>query len=102
MYAEDLTSDFVYIRLHGSTELYASGYTDDELRWWADRIEAWKGGGEPADAAKITDTPAPRRVHGRDVYVYFDNDAKVHAPFDALQLARMVSERGQRQVVSQG
>ena len=27
------------------------------------------------------------RDQGRDVFVYFDNDVKVHAPFDAQRLA---------------
>jgi len=70
-YAEEVTADFVYVRLHGSQQLYASGYTDEELDTWAQRIAAWRG-----------DTAG-----ARDVYVYFDNDAKVHAPFDALRLA---------------
>ena len=85
-YAEDLTSDFVYIRLHGAEQLYASGYTDEQLEWWAERIRAWRAGGEPADARRIT----PEEIttsRERDVYVYFDNDAKVHAPFDAIRLA---------------
>lgn len=68
-YAEVLTTDFVYIRLHGSTELYVSGYSDDELDDWAGRIRGWQSGKR------------------RDAYVYFDNDAKVHAPHDALRLA---------------
>jgi len=34
-YAEDLTADFVYCRLHGAEELYASGYTDSALDKWA-------------------------------------------------------------------
>src|SRR4051794_25111154 len=55
-YAEPLTADFVYARLHGSTELYASGYTDEELDAWAAKVAAWT-------------------ATGRDVYVYFDNDA---------------------------
>ena len=42
-YAEELTSDFVYIRLHGSTELYVSGYSDPELDDWAGRIGRWRG-----------------------------------------------------------
>ena len=67
-YAEEVTADFVYVRLHGSRELYASGYTDDELDVWARRVGAW-------------------RASGRDVYVYFDNDIKVHAPYDAMRLA---------------
>jgi uncharacterized protein YecE (DUF72 family) len=70
-YAEEVTADFVYVRLHGSQELYASGYTDAELDAWAEKIARWRG-------------------TGRDVYVYFDNDAKVHAPFDALRLMARV------------
>lgn len=54
-YAEDLTSDFVYIRLHGAEELYTSGYSDDQLDWWAQRIKAWRLGREPADARRILD-----------------------------------------------
>ena len=85
-YAEDLTSDFVYVRLHGAEQLYASGYTDPQLDWWAERICAWRTGTEPADAKRISPKKPPAR-RSRDVYVYFDNDAKVHAPFDAINLA---------------
>lgn len=84
----DLTSDFVYCRLHGSEELYASGYDDQALDQWAARALAWAGGGEPADAERIRDRPAPPRP--RDVFVYFDNDAKVRAPFDAQGMMRRV------------
>ena len=85
-YAEDLTSDFVYIRLHGAEQLYASGYTDPQLDWWADRIRAWQKGKEPPDAKRVSTTRAPK-ARARDVYVYFDNDAKVRAPIDAINLA---------------
>ena len=77
-YAEELTADFVYIRLHGSTVLYVSGYSDDELDDWAGRIRRWRGRGK------------------RDAYVYFDNDAKVHAPHDALRLAERLGIAGSR------
>jgi uncharacterized protein YecE (DUF72 family) len=83
-YVEDVTADFVYIRLHGDAELYVSGYSQAALDRWAERIHAWSRGGEPADAERIG---GPWRKHKRrDVYCYFDNDAKVHAPFDALEL----------------
>jgi uncharacterized protein YecE (DUF72 family) len=85
-YAEDLTADFLYIRLHGAEELYASGYTDEALDWWAKRIAAWSSGKEPADAKHILSRP-PRSRRSRDVYVYFDNDVKVKAPCDAMKLA---------------
>lgn len=84
----DVTADFVYCRLHGSEELYASGYDDTALDRWAARVRAWAAGAEPADAERIADRPAPRRA--RDVFVYFDNDAKVRAPFDAHGLMRRV------------
>jgi uncharacterized protein YecE (DUF72 family) len=71
-YAEEVTSDFAYARLHGSRELYASGYTDEELDAWARKIDGW-------------------RASERDVYVYFDNDVKVHAPYDAMRLAERVA-----------
>jgi uncharacterized protein YecE (DUF72 family) len=85
-YAEDVTADFIYIRLHGSTELYASGYTDVELDDWARKIRAWKKGSEPRGAKKITSGTVGER-EARDVYVYFDNDIHSHAPYDAIHLA---------------
>jgi uncharacterized protein YecE (DUF72 family) len=84
---EDLTSDLVYLRLHGDEELYASGYGDAALEHWARRIRAWAEGSQAADARLITAKAAPRRA-ARDVYVYFDNDVKVHAPYDAAVLMR--------------
>ena len=86
-YREDVTADFMYLRLHGDKEIYKSGYTDAALDWWAARIDAWSRGGEPPDAKKIAGlAPPPRK--SRDVYCYFDNDMKVKAPFDAMNLAR--------------
>jgi uncharacterized protein YecE (DUF72 family) len=70
---DDVTADFVYIRLHGEHELYASGYEDESLERWAARIRAWAENG--------------------DVYCYFDNDIKVRAPFDAKRLMEMVGTR---------
>jgi len=84
-YAEDVTADFVYLRLHGAEQLYASGYTDPMLHWWASRIREWRQGGAPCDARCVSSSPASK-ARRRDVYAYFDNDAKVHAPFDALRL----------------
>jgi uncharacterized protein YecE (DUF72 family) len=83
----DLTADFVYVRLHGSEELYASGYDDDALDAWAARVAPWAAGREPADAERVMG-PSRGRRSGRDVYVYFDNDIKVRAPVDAAALAK--------------
>ncbi|HEY6797750.1 MAG TPA: DUF72 domain-containing protein [Kineosporiaceae bacterium] len=65
---DDVTAGFVYVRLHGDTELYASGYGEKALDRWAERVRGWSGS-------------------GLDVWVYFDNDAKARAPFDAMALA---------------
>ncbi len=64
----DVTADLVYVRLHGDQELYTSGYTDEALDNWAAEIRRWTAA-------------------GLDVQVHFDNDVKVHAPYDAIHLA---------------
>src|SRR5205823_2993734 len=63
----EVTTDFAYVRLHGDVELYTSGYTDEALDKWARTIRGW-------------------RDSGADVHVYFDNDVKVRAPYDAMNL----------------
>jgi uncharacterized protein YecE (DUF72 family) len=85
-YAEDVTADFVYLRLHGSEELYASGYSDEALDHFAARIKLWTEGYEPNDARRIAPEVEPAGQIPRDVYAYFDNDAKVRAPVDARSL----------------
>ena len=82
---EDVTADFVYIRLHGADELYVSGYGDKVLDRWGERIRWWSAGREPDDARRISSRPA-RRAASRDVYCYFDNTAKEHAPRNACRL----------------
>jgi uncharacterized protein YecE (DUF72 family) len=72
---EEITSDFVYARLHGAEQLYVSGYTDEALDRWAARVRSWA-------------------AEGHDVYVYFDNDVKVRAPYDALALMRQLGLTG--------
>ncbi len=85
---EDVTSDFVYARLHGDSKLYVSGYTPSALKAWAAKIRAWIRGASPAGPKRIA-KPLPRGPRSRDVYVYFDNDVKTRAPYDAMSLARM-------------
>ncbi|MCW2758667.1 MAG: hypothetical protein JWO46_2413, partial [Nocardioidaceae bacterium] len=60
------TADFRYVRLHGATELYSSGYDAAALDRWADFVRS--------------------EVGARDVHVYFDNDARGRAPYDAIAL----------------
>ena len=66
-YTEQVTSDFVYVRLHGHTDLYASGYSARSLDRWADKVRRWL-------------------ADDLDVFVYFDNDARGRAPHDAVSL----------------
>ena len=84
-YYEDVCADFMYLRLHGDKELYASGYSEEALDRWAERIRAWSGGSQPADARLISGKAGPKKA-SRDVFCYFDNDVKVRAPFDAQRL----------------
>lgn len=64
---EQAVGPMVYARLHGDTELYASGYTDAALDRWAEQLTGWT-------------------ADGRDAFVYFDNDSKGYAPHDARRL----------------
>jgi uncharacterized protein YecE (DUF72 family) len=89
-FMEDVTSGFIYARLHGDKALYVSGYTDDALKRWAGKIRAWsRGTGAPRGTRRVG-KPAVPRPAGRDVFVYFDNDVKTHAPFDAMTLAHQL------------
>ncbi len=73
---ETVTADFAYLRLHGDSELYVSGYSSTALDRWAALIHGWRTGRTTSDGLV------------RDVYVYFDNDVKVHAPYNAIDLAQ--------------
>ena len=86
---DDVTADFVYVRLHGDAELYVSGYTAEALQRWAAKISAWRDG-QDAPEASLVAPPAKRRSGGCEVYAYFDNDVKTHAPFDAMTLAHLL------------
>jgi len=85
----DLTADFVYCRLHGSTELYRSGYAAEELDRWAGRIEAWSRGAAMTDGNFVATPVADGRP--RDVFLFFDNTDKLMAPDDARALMQRLS-----------
>jgi uncharacterized protein YecE (DUF72 family) len=72
---EKVTTDFVYIRLHGHTRKYASSYSKHSLRKWAARIRDWLD-------------------ENRAVHAYFDNDAEGAAPQNALTLLEMLGPIG--------
>jgi uncharacterized protein YecE (DUF72 family) len=88
---EDVTADFVYVRLHGDAKLYVSGYTSAALDRWAGKIDAWLDG-RVAKGSRTIGAHAAPRSH-RDVFVYFDNDVKVRAPYDAMSLAAKLAAR---------
>lgn len=88
---EDVTADFVYVRLHGDKRLYVSGYSQAALKRWAGKISDWSKGAEGPAAHRAGATP--KKAAHRDVCVYFDNDVKVRAPFDAAKLAYMLGRR---------
>ena len=88
---EDVTAGFVYVRLHGASALYRSGYTAAELKRWAERIDCWRRGREPARPRRIHDVAA-RRQAKRDVFCYFDNTMKVFAPANARRLLELLGE----------
>jgi uncharacterized protein YecE (DUF72 family) len=93
----DVTADFVYCRLHGSEQLYVSGYEREAIDQWAQRVLLWSQGGEVSDGRKASASSGPA-AKARDVYVYFDNDAKVRAPFDAQQLQASLSSLQQNTI----
>jgi uncharacterized protein YecE (DUF72 family) len=90
----DVTSDFVYCRLHGSEVLYASGYHAKSLDQWAEWVQAWAAGSEPPTEKILKEKPPKAKT--RDVFVYFDNDIKVRAPFDAQSLIERVTPSSSR------
>jgi len=87
----DLTSDFVYCRLHGSEELYRSNYLDEVIDTWADRVVAWATGKPVTDGDMVTEPVG--RARKRDVFLFFDNTEKRNAPVNAQTLMRRVNER---------
>jgi uncharacterized protein YecE (DUF72 family) len=100
----DITADFLYCRLHGSEQLYTSGYDDSALRSWASLTAAWSRGEDPRTqypkrGEHISKRKPPRRA-SRDVFVFFDNDAKVRAPADARRLTAFIAAPDRRRARS--
>lgn len=99
-YIEEMTSDFVYMRLHGDAELYRSGYSDEALQRWFERMQLWAEGKQPADARRIGDSDSSnsnashsssnkgrnRETESCDIFCYFDNTDKLWAPYDARKI----------------
>ncbi len=88
-YMEDLTANFVYLRMHGQEDKFKKGYTTETLNWLADRVKSWSQGKQPQDAKCISKNTATKT--NRDAFIYFDNEAKEYAPFDALNLTKRLA-----------
>jgi uncharacterized protein YecE (DUF72 family) len=80
----DVTSDFVYVRLHGSKDHYPDGYDEATLDHWAELVNGWRSGESCPDG------------RARDVFVYFDNPDHdgVRSPFDAMRLQEKLDGPG--------
>jgi uncharacterized protein YecE (DUF72 family) len=85
----DVTSDFMYCRLHGPEALYANGYDQKSLDQWAEWVQVWARGSEPRTEKILKKNPPKAKT--RDVFAYFDNDTKVRAPFDAQSLIKRIT-----------
>ena len=70
---EPVTASFLFVRRHGPQELYASKYPEEQLRREAHRVRYWLD-------------------RGKDVYVYFNNDANGWAVEDARTLIQALRE----------
>lgn len=88
-YVEDVTSDFVYARMHGQDKRFAKGHTEEFLAAWAQRVELWTAGTQPQDA--ICMSPHLPKREPRDAFIYFDTDYKSSAPFDAMNLMKKLN-----------
>lgn len=89
---EEVTTDFMYLRLHADETKYPEGYTKDSLLVWGQRITRWSEGYQPEDAARIVATTPP--VMPRSIYAYFDNDVKETAPLNALSMITLLKQSG--------
>jgi uncharacterized protein YecE (DUF72 family) len=69
-YPKEITADFVYMRLHGPTDVpYKGQYSTRALSGWAGAISTWER-------------------QEREIFCYFDNDEAGYAPQDALRLQK--------------
>ena len=70
---ENVTSNSVYLRLHGGEVLYGATYADTELKQWAEKIRKWE-------------------KRKKTVFVYFNNDAYGFAIKNALALKKLMTD----------
>ncbi|MDO8886548.1 DUF72 domain-containing protein [Candidatus Oleimmundimicrobium sp.] len=66
-----ITANYVYMRFHGGEVLYGSNYSDEELKMWASKAQKWLN-------------------EGKDIYVYFNNDAYGYAVRNAKKFRELL------------
>jgi uncharacterized protein YecE (DUF72 family) len=69
-YLEEITTDFAYLRLHGPGKMYASGYSEEQLKEWAEKIAGWEV----------------------ETFVYFNNDIEGYAVHNARRLREVMQQ----------
>jgi uncharacterized protein YecE (DUF72 family) len=69
--AEEVTTDFMYLRFHGAPQLYATSYTNQQLQDWADKAQNWL-------------------LEGKDIYAYFNNEG--HAITNSQSLGQLLTK----------
>ncbi len=72
--ADQITASFVYLRFHGSQDLYNSCYSDRQLKKWIDKISDWSD-------------------NIQNLFVFFNNDQKAYAVKNGLRFRQLLDER---------
>lgn len=71
-YTEMVTARNIYVRFHGPEALYASSYSDEDLKYFAKKFRKWV-------------------KKGHEIWAFFNNDIHSYAPKDALRLVNYCS-----------
>jgi uncharacterized protein YecE (DUF72 family) len=80
----DLTAPFVYMRIMGTTDKQAKGYSAKALDAWAHRARQLAAGATPDDLETAAEPPA--KAAPRDVYLYVISGFKERNPAAAMAL----------------
>ncbi|HEY2011749.1 MAG TPA: DUF72 domain-containing protein [Rhizomicrobium sp.] len=73
----DVTTDFVYARIMGTSAQEKLGYAASQLKTWAERARDWEKGQSPK-ASMLLAPPAPKKK--RDVFLFVISGAKEKNP----------------------
>jgi uncharacterized protein YecE (DUF72 family) len=73
-YSEMVTAKNVYVRFHGPSALYASSYSDEQLKYFAGKFKKWV-------------------KEGHTIWAFFNNDIHGYAPKDAIRLQKFCNRK---------